>query len=58
MNRPGLSREERTFLNRMMREYQKDDLPNPEQIRFDAGRLAGLVLRLNDQIEKMMRRQV
>ncbi len=56
MSQPGLTREETVFLNRVSKEYTRDQLPNPEQIRFDVGRLVGMALRINDQVEKMMRR--
>lgn len=57
MSQPGLTREEQTFLNRMSKDYLKDQLPNQEQVRFDNGRLVGLALKLNEQLEKMMRRE-
>jgi hypothetical protein len=55
MRRPGLNREEMTFLNRVTHEYKQDALPNPEQIRFDVNRLVRLLICVNDQLEKVRR---
>lgn len=53
MKDPGLTRSERVFLNRITSDYQRDELPNQEKIRQDAQLLAGLALKLDEQIEKM-----
>ncbi len=52
-----MDRSEQVRLNRLQRDYTQDELPNQEQIRFDFGWLAGLVLRLNDQVEKAAKKQ-
>lgn len=55
MKDPGLTRPERVFLNRITADYQRDELPNQERIRYDAHLLVSLALKLDEQIEKMMR---
>ncbi len=55
MNNRGLTREERVLLNRLRLEYQRDQLPDPMQIRFDAAQLLGMVERLDEVIEKIMK---
>ncbi len=57
MKEPGVTRAERVFLNRITSDYKKDDLPNPEQIRYDAHLLVMLVKRLDEKIEKMTKRE-
>lgn len=51
----GLSRDEIVFLNRMEHEYKQDKLPNEEQIRYDNGRLVGIIARLTEELGKMSR---
>ena len=54
---PGLRRADLVFLNRMQVDYAKDSLPNPEQIRHDLARMIGIVVFLNDEIDKLLRRK-
>lgn len=49
----GMARVDQVFLNRVLAEYQKDQLPNQEQVRFDVAKLSALVARLQGDINKM-----
>lgn len=48
----GLERAEQVFLNRVLTEYEKEQLPNPEQVRFDVARLVKLVAVLQIEVNK------
>ncbi len=54
---PGIRRDEIVYINRLVRDYSQDELPNPEQIRYDFGRLAGIIHALDKEIEKMSKRE-
>ncbi len=47
----GLRRDEMVILNRLRHEYNKDALPDVEQIRSDFERVIAVVTRLNDEID-------
>lgn len=51
----GLTRADIVRINRMQREYTQDELPHREQIIFDNGWLIGLVMRLDEEINKLRR---
>ena len=53
MNILGLTRADQVVLTRMTKQYTKDQLPHPEQIRQDVQTLALLAVKLDKQIEKM-----
>jgi hypothetical protein len=51
-----LSREEKVWMNRIASDYSRqDELPNPEQVRFDVARLLSIAYGLNDKLVKIIR---
>lgn len=57
MAKPGLKRDEQVFINRVTKDYLRDELPNPEQIRSDVQRICKIAIAQDGQIEKLMRRE-
>ena len=52
---PGLKRDEAVFLNRVLKEYTQDRIPNEEQVRHDIGRLCNTISRIAMEIDKMLK---
>lgn len=52
MTYKGLTRSESVFINRMMEDYNKDDMPTGDRVRFDMIRMATMVVRLDAELKK------